>query len=103
MVDVPVGRSVAIFFYAGDFVDVLRRHASSEQQIYATHGEVAQLILGLRSAGVSVTIYSYVTAAAKDESPMDGVRVISLGGSGVNRGLLRAAVETVEADTIVAH
>lgn len=99
----PVGRSVAIFFYAGDFVDVLRRHASGEQQIYATHGEVAELILGLRSAGVHVTIYSYVTGTAKDEAPMDGVRVISLGGSGVNRGLLKAAVQAVEADTIVAH
>lgn len=103
MVDMPVGRSVAIFFYAGDFVDVLRRHASGEQQIYATHGEVAELILGLRSAGVHVTIYSYVTGTAKDEAPMDGVRVISLGGSGVNRGLLKAAVQAVEADTIVAH
>ena len=103
VVDGPVGRSVAIFFYAGDFADVLRRHASGTQQIYATHGEVAQLILGLRSAGVHVTIYSYVTDAAKDEIPMDGVRVISLGGTGVNRGMLKAAIQTVDADTIVAH
>ena len=103
MIDRPVGRSVAIFFYAGDFVDVLRRHASGQQQIYATHGEVAKLILGLQAAGVHVTIYSYVTAAAGDETPIDGVRVISLGGTGVNRGMLKAAVRSVEADTIVAH
>jgi glycosyltransferase involved in cell wall biosynthesis len=103
VVEAPIGRSVAIFFYAGDFADVLRRHASGEQQIYATHGEVAQLILGLRSAGVRVTIYSYVSDAAKEECPMEGVRVVSLGGGGVNRGLLKAAVQTADADTIVAH
>ena len=103
MDDVPVGRSVAIFFYAGDFVDVLRRHAAREQQIYATHGEVAQLILNLRAAGAHVTIYSYVTAAAGDETPVEGVRVVSLGGTGVNKGLLKAAVASVEADTIIAH
>ena len=103
MVDGPISRSVAIFFYAGDFVDVLRRHASGDQQIYATHDEVAKLILGLRAAGVHVTIYSYVTAVAVDETPIEGVRVISLGGTGVDRGMLRAAVGSVEADTIVAH
>ncbi len=99
----PVGRSVAIFFYAGDFVDVLRRDAAGEQQIYATHGEVARLILGLKAVGVLVTIYSYVTDTAKDETPIDGVRVVSLGASGSSRGILKAAVEKVDADTIIAH
>jgi len=98
-----VGRSVAIFFYAGDFSDVLRRHAAGEQQIYATHDEVARLILDYRAAGVEVTIYSFVGNAASDERPMDGVRVVSLGSNGTDRGLLRAAVERVEADTIIAH
>lgn len=98
-----VGRSVAIFFYAGDFCDVLRRHEAGEQQIYATHDEVARLILDYRAAGVEVTIYSYVGNAASDERPMDGVRVVSLGSDGSDRGLLRAAVESVEADTIIAH
>lgn len=98
-----IGRSVAIFFYAGDFVDVLRRHASGEQQIYATHGEVAELILGLRAAGVHVTIYSYVTETANDETPIEGVRVVSLGATGIERGLLSGAVQSVEADTIIAH
>lgn len=103
MIDEPGGRSVAIFFYAGDFTDVLRRHASGEQQIYATHAEVARLIHDLRAADIHVTIYSYVTDAAKDENPIDGVRVVSLGATGLSRGVLKAAVETVDADTIVAH
>lgn len=103
VIEGPFVRSVAIFFYAGDFADVLRRHASGEQQIYATHSEVAELILGLRSAGVHVTIYSFVTAAAKDEMPMDGVRIISLGAASDAKGLLSSAVATVAADTIVAH
>ncbi|WP_373486780.1 glycosyltransferase family 4 protein [Blastomonas sp.] len=99
----PVGRSVAIFFYAGDFSDVLRRHSEGAQQIYATHDEVARLILDLRVKNVDVTIYSYVTDAAKDEWPMEGVRVVSLGASGANRGVLKAAVESASADTIIAH
>lgn len=99
----PVGRSVAIFFYAGDFTDVLRRHAAGEQQIYATHGEVAQLVHDLRAAGVLVTIYSFVTADAKDETPVEGVRVVSLGSSGDTKGVLTAAVEAADADTIIAH
>ena len=103
MSDGPVGRSVAIFFYAGDFTDVLRRHAAGEQQIYATHGEVALLIEDLRAAGIRVTIYSYLTSQPKDESPIDGVRVVSLGATGDNPGVLAAAVKEVDADTIIAH
>ena len=103
MTDQPVGCSVAIFFYAGDFADVLRRHAEGAQQIYATHDEVARLILGLRVEKVNVTIYSYVTDVAKEETPMEGVRVVSLGATGANRGVLKTAVESVEADTIIAH
>ena len=103
MVSGLVGRSAAIFFYAGDFADVLQRHAAGKQQIYATHDEVARLISDLRSANIRVTIYSYVTETAKDEEPLDGVRVISLGATGANRGVLKAAVATVDADTIVAH
>lgn len=103
MTNKSVGRSVAIFFYAGDFCDVLRRHSEGAQQIYATHDEVARLILDLRAKDVDVTIYSYVTDTAKDETPMKGVRVVSLGTTGVNHGVLKAAVESVSADTIVAH
>ena len=103
MSDGPVGRSVAIFFYAGDFTDVLRRHAAGEQQIYATHGEVALLIEDLRAAGVRVTIYSYLTPRPNDESPIDGVRVVSLGATADSPGGLAAAVEAVDADTIIAH
>jgi Glycosyl transferases group 1 len=101
--DEQVGRSVAIFFYAGDFADVLRRHAAGEQQIYATHGEVAQLLLELRAAGVRVTVYSYVTETAKDETPLEGIRIVSLGGDGTSRNRLKAAVDSDDSDTIVAH
>ena len=103
MSDGLVSRSVAIFFYAGDFTDVLRRHAAGEQQIYATHGEVALLIEDLRAAGVRVTIYSYLTPQPKDETPIDGVRVVSLGATGDSPGVLAAAVKAVDADTIIAH
>lgn len=96
-------RHVAIFFYAGDFSDVLRRHAAGEQHVYGTHSEVARLIHDYRAAGVEVEIYSLVTPEAKEERPIEGVRVVSLGSSGTDRGLLKAAVERTEADTIIAH
>ena len=66
------GKSVAIFFYAGDFVDVLRRHAAGMEQIYATHDEVARLVLDLRAKEVDVTIYSYVGAVARTSHQWKG-------------------------------
>ena len=53
--------SLSIYFYAGDFVEAFRRHAAGEEQTYATHNEVAQLILDLVNAGVAVRIYSFIT------------------------------------------
>lgn len=96
-------QSVSIYFYAGDFVDVLRRHAASEQQVYATHNEVAKLILALRADGVAVTIYSFVTKVAKDEHPMEGVRIVSLGAKGNERGILKRAIKDDKSDNIIAH
>lgn len=99
----PISRSVAIFFYAGDFADVLRRKQSGEQQIYATHNEVAQLIFDLREQNIAVTIYSYITDERKEETPLDGVRIVSLGANSETRGVLKSAVASVDADTIIAH
>lgn len=103
MVADQIKHRVSIYFYAGDFVDVLRRHTSGEQQVYATHGEVAKLILALKAADVAVTIYSFVTNAVKDEYPMENIRVISLGAKGNERGILRRAVEEDNSDSIIAH
>jgi glycosyltransferase involved in cell wall biosynthesis len=96
--------SASIYFFAGDFADVLKRHAEGAEQIYATHDEVAKLIKGLLEAGVKLTIYSFVTPEARDERPLEGLRIVSLGARNYDDiGLLAAAVADDRADAIVAH
>src|SRR5438067_1629692 len=51
--------SASIYFFAGDFVDVLRRFERGEQQTYATHNEVARLIHSLKDAGVRLTTHRF--------------------------------------------
>ena len=53
--------SVSIYFYAGDFADVLRRHGEGRQQIYQTHDEVARLVHELLEANYKVNFYSFIT------------------------------------------
>ena len=96
--------SASIYFFAGDFADVLKRYREGADQIYATHDEVARLIDDLLNAGVRLTIYSFITPEARDESPRDGLRIVSLGARNfaeVER--LGAAVAKDESDAIVAH
>jgi glycosyltransferase involved in cell wall biosynthesis len=99
-----VGASASIYFFAGDFADVLRRHAEGVEQTYATHDECAKLFKGLVEAGVELTIHSFVTPEAREERPLDGLRIVSLGARGYSdSGLLRGAVARDKADAIVAH
>ena len=99
-----MGTSASIYFFAGDFADVLRRHDVGAEQIYATHNEVAKLTKGLLAAGIEFTIYSYVTPEARDERPLEGLRIVSLGARSFDDyGPLRSAVERDRSDAIVAH
>jgi len=96
--------SASVYFFAGDFADVLKRHAEGAEQIYATHDEVAKLIKGLLEAGIKLTIYSFVTPEARDERPLERLRIVSLGARNYDDiGLLAAAVADDRADAIVAH
>jgi len=95
---------VSIYFFAGDFADVLRRFAERRGQIYQTHNEVARLVHDYVQRGVRLNVFSLVTAARKVEEPLPGVRVVSLGSSSYrSQGLLREAVDADGADRIVAH
>lgn len=97
-------KSASIYFFSGDFADVLRRHAAGEEQIYATHDEVAKLCHDTLAAGVALTIHSFITPEAREDRPLDGLRIVSLGARNYNdSGLLRAAVRDDHADAIVAH
>ena len=99
-----MGKSVSIYFYSGDFADVLKRHAAGDEQTYATHDEVAKLCDGILGSGVALTIYSFITPEAREERPLEGLRIISLGARNYNdAGLLRAAVRDDRAEAIVAH
>jgi glycosyltransferase involved in cell wall biosynthesis len=96
--------SVSIYFFAGDFTDVLRRYQERRQQIYQTHDEVARLIYGLLAANHRVNVYSFVTPEHRDEQPIDGCRIISLGARNyAAKSLLRTAVARDSAAAIVAH
>jgi glycosyltransferase involved in cell wall biosynthesis len=99
-----VGTSASIYFFAGDFADVLKRHAEGADQIYATHDEVAKLIIGLVDAGVRLTIYSFITPEAREDSPREGLRIVSLGACNfADVQLLSAAVAKDDSEAIVAH
>ena len=74
------------------------------QQVYQTHNEVARLIRDLLAARKRLNIYSFVTADRREERPVDGLRIISLGAKDyAGTSLLQAAVEEDDADAIVAH
>jgi hypothetical protein len=57
--------SASLYFFAGDFADVLKRYENGADQIYATHDEVAKLIEDLLAAGVRLTVYSFITPKAR--------------------------------------
>lgn len=99
-----MGGSASIYFFAGDFADVLRRHAEGAEQTYATHDECAKLFKGLLDAGIKLTIHSFVTPEAREERPLEGLRIVSLGARGyADSGLLHEAVAKDKSDAIVAH
>jgi glycosyltransferase involved in cell wall biosynthesis len=99
-----VGTSASLYFFAGDFADVLKRYDEGADQIYATHDEVARLIDDLLATGVRLTVYSFMTPEAREDSPRDGLRIVSLGARNFAEvGLLSAAVAEDESDAIVAH
>ena len=95
---------MSIYFYAGDFVDVLKRYEEGFQQIYQTHNEVARLIHDLLARNYRVNIFSFFTPERKVERPIEGLQVISLGARDYSAGsLLASAVESDDADAIVAQ
>ena len=96
--------SVSLYFYAGDFMDVLRRYDEGRAQIYQTHNEVARLIGDLISAKLRVNIYSLVTPERKEERFAGNSRIISLGATSYSdKGLYGAAIIEDKVDSIVTH
>jgi glycosyltransferase involved in cell wall biosynthesis len=96
--------SVSIYFFAGDFADVLNRYREGREQIYQTHNQVARLVCDLMAANQRVNIYSFVTPERRDQQISDGCRIVSLGARNyAAKGLLGNAVAADHSDAIVAH
>jgi glycosyltransferase involved in cell wall biosynthesis len=99
----PIER-VSIYFPAGDFVDVLRRHDEGRPQVYQTHSEVALLIHDLIATGRQVNVYTFVSAERSEQRAIDGCRVTSLGAKNFSeKSLLQEAVQKDDADAVVVH
>ena len=97
-------RSVSIYFFAGDFAEVVRRHSQGEPQAYGTHDEVARLIQDMRTAGLDVTISSFCTLSKKVDRPVDGLTIRSLGATNyADDAVLTRAVAEDDADALIAH
>lgn len=97
-------RSVSIFFFAGDFAEVLRRHDKGEPQVYATHPEVAKLVTSLADRGVRVTIYRYWSDDRRVEEPRNNVKIIALNAQRVgDNSLLRAALADDSSEVLIPH
>jgi glycosyltransferase involved in cell wall biosynthesis len=95
---------VSLYFYAGNFAEAVRRFDNKEQQNYQTHDEVVRLLYELRALDFTVDVYSFVTPTKSQSSPIEGVRVFSLGAKSYRDGhLLKAAVEQDRSAAIVAH
>lgn len=97
-------KKVSIYFFAGDFSDVLRRYDEGREQVYQTHNEVARLLYDLIAVNQQVNVYSFVTPERRDERPRDGLRIVSLGAKDYSvKSLLGTAVAEDDSDAIVAH
>lgn len=95
--------TVSLYFYAGDFADVMRRYSEGRQQIYQTHNENARLIYDLAATGRQVNVFSFVTPERRDEC-VDGVRVRSLGAENyAASGLLAPIAAGDDAEEVVIH
>lgn len=94
---------LSIYFPAGDFTEALRRHQDGEAQSYATHDEVAKLLLGLADEGFDVTAYSLITPSAKTNRPAERVRIVDVGSNRFDDPRLTQLFRQDRADLAVIH
>ena len=92
----PAIRSASIYFFAGDFGDVVRRHGEGLPQVYGTHNEVAKLIKDLLDRSIELTVHSFCTPLTTTERPLPGLTIKSLGARRYDDD--RVLAETVRAD-----
>ena len=100
----PPIKSASIYFFAGDFADVVRRHDEGAPQVYGTHDEVARLIHDLLERSVELTVHSFCSPSKKVEQPLPGVTVKSLGAKRYDddRMLVKAVAED-RSEALIPH
>lgn len=96
-------RKVTIFFPAGDFYEALRRFQAGERQFYATHDEVASLLLDLEKANIAVDVFSMASSEVYDRQWSDRIRIIALDGNSIAAPQVTAAFDQDENDCIIVH
>lgn len=94
---------VNFYFYAGDFVEAVRRFREGEEQMYATHNEVAHLLLDLAAQNYDVNVFSFITPTQKSSSPAEGLTVTDLGAGKYNDPHAVQAFHHHPADISVLH
>ena len=100
----PPIRSASIYFFAGDFADVVRRHGEGAPQVYGTHDEVAKLIRDLLDRSIELTVHSFCTPSKKVEKPLPGLTVKSLGAQRYDDdGVLAEAVRQDGSEALIPH
>jgi glycosyltransferase involved in cell wall biosynthesis len=97
-------KSASIYFFAGDFADVVRRHAEGAPQVYGTHDEVARLIEDLLERSIELTVHSFCSPLKKVEQPLPGLTVKSLGAKRYDddRMLVEAVAED-RSEALIPH
>ncbi|WP_205480533.1 glycosyltransferase family 4 protein [Sphingomonas arenae] len=94
---------LSLYFYTGDFAGAVRRHLEGQEQTYATHGQLAELLISLGKAGYAVTAYSFMSSAARESTPAPNVRIVELGASHYLDERIVRAFQDEQADVSIVH
>lgn len=99
-----MSRSVSLFFYAGDFDEVMRREAQGQAHEYATHPHVARLVNRLADDDWTVRVYSFRNASFSEDRPRERVHTVKLAGKAYDDDkTLVDAVLADNSDILVPH
>jgi glycosyltransferase involved in cell wall biosynthesis len=98
-----MSKRVSLYFFAGDFAEAVRRHQAGEPQSYATHDELAKLLLALGEAGFEVSAYSFMTTAKRVVEVAPKVRIVDLAAQRYDDPVLVDAFRGDGADATVLH
>lgn len=98
-----MNEKISLYFYTGDFAGAVRRHLEGQEQTYATHGQLADLLISLGKVGYQVTAYSFMSRAARESTPAPNVRIVELGASHYLDDRIVRSFVAEQADASIVH